>query len=260
MKNYKIKEYTDTITGEKLYVICERVLFFFWVDGSGGPGALGENWGPDKVYTDKEIAINELNKLNSKSYKKNTASIYNLTFTTIILMAFWTNFVQSQSIDSTVYSFEGVVKLDSSLTQAALFKQARNWFNENFKSSKSAIEIADKETGEISGKGSFEHTMVFINGFNYADGAVEFMVTINVKPGKYKYVINHFSHISYDRRYADFGTITKEAQSPERTWAVTKSMANKQWKILQDAVLQHGKELEQSLKDYMAKAKPNEDW
>jgi hypothetical protein len=165
--------------------------------------------------------------------------------------------------DGEPYEFTGVVQLDSSIQAEALFNQGRRWFTEYFRDGKSVLQVQDKQSGEISGKGNFPYKMEFIPGLNYADGHIEFIVTIHVKNGKYKYTITDFKHYFDDFKsaYNDFGLVTSARSSPPQSrYGMGGGMADKQWGRMKDAVQEKGKVIEQSLIDYMAKAAQTQDW
>ena len=79
-----------------------------------------------------------------------------------------------------------VVKLDSTYTSDLLFKNAKQWLVDNFKSGKDVLQTDDKESGYIIGQGYF---VVGKNpvGFFVTNSRIWFTVKIEVKDGRYKY-------------------------------------------------------------------------
>ena len=68
-----------------------------------------------------------------------------------------------------------------------LFIRGREWFNENFNSSKDVLQIADKESGELSGKGIMNVVYAFrYLGERVFTTEVRFQMSVWVKDGKYK--------------------------------------------------------------------------
>lgn len=65
-----------------------------------------------------------------------------------------------------------------------LYNRAYTWFVKTYKSAKDVIQMADKESGKIIGKGWFTHPFSKIK--------TEHSVTIMVKDGRYKYIITDF--------------------------------------------------------------------
>lgn len=91
-------------------------------------------------------------------------------------------------------TYTDVVVVDSSITQDQLFNNARSWFNTAFKNSKEVIQIIDKSTGEISGKGVIPYSSSVFVGSAVTNGNINFSVSVFVKNGKYKYEFSNFSH------------------------------------------------------------------
>lgn len=86
-----------------------------------------------------------------------------------------------------------VIKLDSTYTRDLLFKNAKQWLVDNFKSGKDVLQTEDKEIGYIIGQGYF---VVGKNpvGFFVTNSRIWFTVKIEVKDGRYKYTF-------YDTEY-----------------------------------------------------------
>lgn len=75
-----------------------------------------------------------------------------------------------------------------------LYIRAHTWFAKTYGSSKSVLEIQDKESGKLLGKGLTD--VVFKNppmGTMYG-GIVSYTISVIVKEGKYKYSITDFYH------------------------------------------------------------------
>jgi hypothetical protein len=89
------------------------------------------------------------------------------------------------SSDSTIV-YEKVIPLDSTYKSAILYKAAKTWFVNNFKSSKAVIQSEDQINGRflgkcyITGTGGLSYT-VFIGDQCY------FTIQIDIKDGKYRY-------------------------------------------------------------------------
>lgn len=82
-----------------------------------------------------------------------------------------------------------VIRKDS-ISKNELYNRALSWFANTFKSSKDVIQMQDKESGKIIGKGSFECSL----GFLFPSLDIKMTIIIMVKDGRYKYVINNFIH------------------------------------------------------------------
>lgn len=83
--------------------------------------------------------------------------------------------------------YSEVVLVDSSIKQSTLFLRAKKWFVDYYKSAKDVIQLEDRESGEIIGKGVCALKIGFV-GID-----VYHTVRIYVKDGKYKYEITNLS-------------------------------------------------------------------
>jgi len=75
-----------------------------------------------------------------------------------------------------------------------LFQNARQWYNKTFISSKEVLQVIDKESGELSGKGILESSLVTkVFGVDKTYPCYyRFSLDIKVKDGKYKYTFSNF--------------------------------------------------------------------
>lgn len=122
-------------------------------------------------------------------------------------------------------SYSGVKEVPSA-TKEQLFTRARSWFNNSFKSSKDVIQVADKESGELSGKGivKLKATYKYLGKQQVQPVHAEFTVSVWVKDGKYKYEIKDFDTDNVLNNNYDFGLLTtadkttvKWPMMPQRT-------------------------------------------
>jgi Domain of unknown function (DUF4468) with TBP-like fold len=91
---------------------------------------------------------------------------------------------------------DGVVTyeiIDSSIkkTKQEFYKNARQWFSENFKDSKSVIQVDDPNAGDIIGKGIFKITYYFIGEPKEYD--CEFILKVNCRDNKYRIQLYNIS-------------------------------------------------------------------
>jgi hypothetical protein len=108
-------------------------------------------------------------------------------------------------------SFSEVVIVDSTLDKNHLFSSGRSWFNNSFRDSKEVLQIQDKESGELSGKGLFTYSPNAFALSACTKGTIRFTVSIHVKDGRYKYVLSDFIHEGTESRLhapVSFGLIT----------------------------------------------------
>lgn len=112
-----------------------------------------------------------------------------------ISTAFSKNKTPELPIDSNTnkISFTEIVIVDSLSNKQELFSIAREWFAKTYNSAISVIQMEDKESGKIVGKAKMQ---IYRKGTlgNMEYGHVNYTITINVKDGRYKYLISDFHH------------------------------------------------------------------
>lgn len=86
-------------------------------------------------------------------------------------------------------TYQEVVKVEGA-TKDELYVRAREWFARSFKSSKSVIQMEDKEAGKIIGKGSSSGLYTVL--MSTVPYKLDFTVSITVKEGRYRYEISPF--------------------------------------------------------------------
>lgn len=138
--------------------------------------------------------------------------------------------------------YTDVINSDS-INKNELYKRGKKWFVETYKSGKDVIQIDDKESGEIIGKGFFEAT---IGSTNH----VEIFQTISFqfKEGRYKYEIRDF-YIKHniDGNYRD--DLIETYSIPSKDYAISFfNQINDETKLLIE-----------SFKKYI-RTKPKEEW
>jgi hypothetical protein len=107
----------------------------------------------------------------------------------------------------TAISFIEIVQVEGA-SKEQLFQRARVWFAENFKDSKSVLQISDKETGELFAKGSFtSHYKFRMTNRDWTNrGVYYFTLRVIVKDGRYKYSLTDINHFG---DYNDYGNIVE---------------------------------------------------
>lgn len=175
----------------------------------------------------------------------------------IIPLLFSVNFCFAQQVIFPIDSLTGkvvftdIVKVDSVSTNE-LYKRARAWFTETYKSSKDVIQDADAEAHSISGKASIEaHYTIMGSTRNW--GYVYYYISIICKDGKYKYIISDFYHegTEYDGK---LGLINNTGSE---TWRGRK----KDYERVALETYNNTLSLIASLKEYMNKKLPsNSEW
>lgn len=147
--------------------------------------------------------------------------------------------------------------MDSTISAAKLFEQAKLWFAQTFNSANDVIQLSDKEAGQLVGKGVFTF---YQKKFDY--GVVNYGLTVFVKDGRYKYEMTSFVHsVPPGSNGITFGLITDEPVPPEyagKGWGLT--ARKQQWLKLQGDCKSNAAMIIESLKNYMVTIKKTSDW
>jgi len=138
--------------------------------------------------------------------------------------------------------FSDVVELtDKTVTKDILYNKAKEWFVKAFKSSNDVIQLDDKESGKIIGKGNFSiATTMYLT-----DSRVDFTMTIMVKDGRYKYIVSDFNHVSFKDGYSG-GSLDNEKPDCGNF-----NMAKKGWKQVKEQTKSTVDNLIADLKTFM---------
>ncbi|HOY32118.1 MAG TPA: DUF4468 domain-containing protein [Bacteroidales bacterium] len=149
-----------------------------------------------------------------------------------------------------------VITIDS-VSKDILYSTAQSWFAKNFNDSKNVLEITDKESGKLFGKGKV--------ALGNLHGSLSFTITIIVKENKYKYTFSDFTstdvmmtnvyHTTPTNgiRYYDFGPFNQEKPNFQGTLH-----SKKCWAKMQQQALIIIDNLIQNLKDFMSKNSKSE--
>lgn len=137
-----------------------------------------------------------------------------------------------------------------------LFVRGREWFNENFKNSKEVLQIQDKETGELSGKGIFTISYVFhYMGEKTAKTNVSFLLSLWVKDGKYKYELTNLVETELG-----FGTITVSDETKHKLSGFNEKKMNDMYKSIKTSAIEKSQSLIDDLKKKMSMTSKSSDW
>ena len=120
-------------------------------------------------------------------------------------------------------TYSEVVTIDS-VSKNELYSRAREWFAKTFNSSKSVIQMDDKENGKIIGKASM-HVYHKALGSNFPSGYINYTISVYLKDGRYKYEINGFNHIGElikgGNRIPDYGPCEKMINTTDKVMGIS---------------------------------------
>lgn len=134
-----------------------------------------------------------------------------------------------------------------------LYLRAKAWFAHSFNSAQNVIQFDDKESGKIIGKGLFSVRTVTLG--SHDAGNIKFTIEIQVKDGKYKYIITDIWHEPGSSSIVSPGDLTLEKPGGG---IMTMGMQN--WKGIKSQTDNKINNLIDSLKIAMSKKDDNGDW
>lgn len=100
-----------------------------------------------------------------------------------------------------------------------IYVRAHEWLAKTFVSAEAVIDMQDKEAGKLIGKSSIPvtyTTVTALSGRVTASQEVRYIISIDVKEGKYRCIISNFSHRGdeYTNSYGDLQAEKFEAVNP----------------------------------------------
>ncbi|MBL7734098.1 MAG: DUF4468 domain-containing protein [Chitinophagaceae bacterium] len=163
----------------------------------------------------------------------------------------------SYAQNDTLVSYSAIIEAPG-VSQSDLFTRGRQWFNEFFRNSKYVIQIADKETGEIAGKGAMRITAYYLEYSKLGNVFISnFSINIYVKNGRYKYVLKEFS-ITYDDGTVLFSPLTSSETTNVKAFLTSNKRMQSAYTAIREANDKKVKELIESLTNAMQNANPND--
>ncbi len=141
-----------------------------------------------------------------------------------------------------------------------LFIRGREWFNNNFKSSKDVLQISDKETGELLGKGIMKvnYTWRYM-GEKQSIIEVSFQMNIWVKDNRYKYELTNFNTIE-DGMNINFGLITISNETNVKYSGFNEKKLNEMYLSIKQGTITKANQLIKDLKHKMEQESSSSDW
>jgi hypothetical protein len=157
-------------------------------------------------------------------------------------------------------TFIGVVEVPG-ISNDELFIRGREWFNETFKSSKDVIQIADKETGELSGKGIMEAKRIYkyFGEERVCIVIINFSMSIWVRDGKYRYEISNF-FVPQSATLWELGLITTSNETNTKWPMVSKKKMNEEYLYVKAGTEIRALEIIEDLKLKMEKPSKVTNW
>jgi hypothetical protein len=163
----------------------------------------------------------------------------------------------SYSQKDSIVTYTDVVKVDN-VSKDELYMRARAWLADAFNSSKEVLQVQDKETGELIGKGTMETSIPWKNFLYKGNFPVisRFKFSIWVKENKYKYEITDIDNEeiktpSPTYHYEAFGLLYNIAETKVKWSMVSRSKMNEYFNNYKEGVNNNVKGLIMSLNNAM---------
>ncbi len=156
-------------------------------------------------------------------------------------------------------SFSEVVQVEG-ISKGELYNRAKIWFAEVYKDAKEVIQVDDKESGKIIGKGTEPFTQSFMTSSAITKGGISYIIKVFLKDGRYKYEITDFTHSAHGGNFGKYslGLLTSQEDCPTPK-KMAKKWSNKVWKDAKEQSEAFARVLIESLKENMSKQSAEED-
>jgi hypothetical protein len=149
-------------------------------------------------------------------------------------------------------TYAEVVNVDS-VSSKVLYLRAKEWFVHSFNSAQNVIQLDDKESGKIIGKGLFNVRTVTLG--DHDAGNVKFTIEIQVKDGRYKFIITDVWHEAGATKIVTPGDLTLE-----KTGGGLFTMGMPNWTGIKDQTDKNILLMIESLKKEMSKKDETSGW
>jgi len=113
----------------------------------------------------------------------------------ILILPLLANAQEGYPIDSVTNQITYKETISIAGQKNVLYRKAKEWFVNSFNSGKDVIQLDDASTGKLIGKSFFIVNTLERDASGdlvHYDNSVWFTITINVKDGKYRYIISDF--------------------------------------------------------------------
>jgi len=95
---------------------------------------------------------------------------------------------------SSPVTYTEVVTVGDSVLEQELYMRAVNCFAIVYRNANAVIQLKDESSGQVMGRGSFQYLPKVFTGSSCTKGYVDYLISIYVKDGRYKYEVTQFTH------------------------------------------------------------------
>lgn len=157
-------------------------------------------------------------------------------------------------------TFEKVIQVDSA-SQLDIYKKAKAWFGETYKSANEVIQTSDEEQGLIIGRGSMTVTLSGMKYMCYS-GRLSYKIKVQTKDGRFKVELTSFDHTTKpgNSSACSLGLITTSDECPIS--GPGKKARNEAWNLIKQDCLKYSNGMFQSIEEYTLQENENknDDW
>ena len=156
-----------------------------------------------------------------------------------------------------------VVSIENS-TQTELYNRGKQIFITAFNDANAVIQLDDEEKGIIIGKGNISYSSRVFSGSALTEGRIGFILSLEFKEGRYRYILKNFTHYGAPGKDTDFGVITTDEEFPygKVVSGSSKKWNNKVWSDIKLTIEESTMSLISRIKEGMIQSvvTENDDW
>jgi len=162
--------------------------------------------------------------------------------------------IKSSFGQDTLLTYSRVLNLDST-SKFEIFDKALVWCSKNFRDSKSAINVKERDGGIIGGKAYYLNPYKIpkrkdsILGIAFCQYYFDWL--IEIKDGKARFTVTNVLLGSFENQYK----VTTNSKAPFEIWLQPKSKTELEWKLSKEAFIISLDNLTLSLKTDLTKTK-----
>lgn len=135
--------------------------------------------------------------------------------------------INAHAQDAEPLEFSEVVQA-TGVSKDELYNRARNWVVQTYNSANDVIQLADKESGQITVKA------LILSKFKIFNMKTAYTMSIYIKDGRYKYIFSDFILTATSPQHtkpAEFGLLTTAIDAPKMGPYYWRSHVQKIWDI-----------------------------
>jgi hypothetical protein len=152
----------------------------------------------------------------------------NLTIPTIASVVIGEAHAESQANE---LRMQAVVEVEGA-SKDELYSAALKWFGLTYNDAQSVLQVQDKASGTIVGKGAIRYEPAVFVGSEGTRGWIKYTISVEVKEGRFRYTVESFRHEGTKviaGQMASFGLLTTDDRYPHGVVRGTEKWRDKVW-------------------------------